>query len=309
MSSVASDPALIGLDWGTSSFRAHLLDREGLVLDCRSSDKGIMQIRDCDFEAELHRQVAVWAKWRDLPIVASGMIGSRNGWMETPYIEAPAQVDTLAGALTTRTTSQGYRVHLVPGVKAEHGGAPDVMRGEETQILGAVDTGMNENLFVLPGTHSKWIRVNKGCIEGFSTFMTGEMFSLLRSHSVLGKLMDDEDASFSKKGFLSGVNAGLEAGQDLLHRLFRVRTLPLFDIIDKSMVSDYLSGLLIGAEIASPLARGRETCTGVAVMCRDDLAQRYEVALGVAGIPCTRVPDNVVSRGHIAIARAAGLIP
>ena len=109
MSSVASDPALIGLDWGTSSFRAHLLDREGHVLDSRSSNKGIMHIMGCGFEAELHRQLAVWAEWRDLPIVASGMIGSRNGWRETPYIEAPARVDTLADALTTLTTSQRVR--------------------------------------------------------------------------------------------------------------------------------------------------------------------------------------------------------
>lgn len=303
MSSVASNPALIGVDWGTSSLRAFLIGANGGILDKHEAPDGIMQVKDKDFDGVLARLLDSWTN--TLPLIMSGMITSRNGWVETPYIQLPAGASQMANALVPWRTSGGLQVHFVSGVSTKHNGAPDVIRGEETQIVGAVESGITNGLFVMPGTHSKWVTVREGSMVDFATYMSGEIFAALRHHTILGTLMKDSD--FNEEGFKQGVRVGFDSGTQLLHRLFHVRTMPLFELISEEQVADYLSGMLIGAEIKGAGSHGAPQ-TVISIVGRDDLADRYAIALQFLGYQCQRVADNIVARGHFAIATAAGLI-
>jgi len=155
MSSAASEPVLIGLDWGTSSARAYLIGGHGDVLDSVSTDRGIMQIVGREFESACGELLARWRDLVGMPVVASGMITSRQGWIETPYLPLPAGSDALAHALVAHRTASGIELHFVGGLVTQANGAPDVIRGEETQIVGAVAAGLGDGVFVMPGTHSK----------------------------------------------------------------------------------------------------------------------------------------------------------
>ncbi|WP_164659561.1 2-dehydro-3-deoxygalactonokinase [Tropicibacter sp. Alg240-R139] len=304
MNSVASDAALIGLDWGTSSLRAFLINSDGDILDEVSTSQGIMNVKGRDFDAAFHDLIGAWVDETPLPVIASGMITSRNGWVETPYVQVPAGKNDLAKVLVPFKSSKGISIQFVTGMTAEHDGAPDVMRGEETQIIGAAAMGLGDGIYVLPGTHSKWLVVKDGGIEDYKTYMTGELFAALKGHTILGTLM--KDGEFSEEGFRIGVNEGLSAAGDLLNTLFHVRTMPLFEKISAEMAADYLSGMLIGAEISSgssDIEAGQVTIVG-----RGDLADRYEIALSVAGHSSRRAPSNICARGHFEIAKSAGLL-
>jgi len=272
MNAGESNAVLIGIDWGTSSLRAYLIDSHGVVLDTLQSPEGIMHVPGKDFEKVLVSLIEPWRSVSDLPLIASGMITSRNGWFETPYLPLPANAQQLAYALESQRTSTGLKVHFVTGVTTSLQGAPDVIRGEETQIVGAVEAGLSEGVVVMPGTHSKWVRVSDERIDHFSTFMSGEIFAALREHTILGTLM--KDSGFQIDGFKKGVAAGFNAGTKLLHTLFHVRTLPLFDLI-------------IG---------------------KDSLAERYTCALESLNIKVTIIGNDIVSKGHFRIAKSAGLI-
>jgi len=301
-----SGACLIGLDWGTSSLRAFLINERGEVLHYLQSPDGIMQVSDGDFEGVLTRLLDTWAAWDQVPMIASGMITSRNGWQETPYLHVPIGATQLAGSLTHSTLSNSASLHFITGVTDQHHNAPDVMRGEETQITGAVETGLIDGVCVMPGTHSKWVTVRDGLIKNFETVMTGEVFHALRHHTILGKLA--QEGEFSEEGFRQGVAAGIDAGPRLLQALFRVRTLPLFEKIAEDRVADYLSGLLIGSEIQGATSNRPIPEESVTIVGREDLANRYRIALQVAGIQSTYAPGNIVARGHFRIARAAGLL-
>ena len=214
MSSAVSKPALIGIDWGTSSLRAFLIGSNGEILDRVSSPEGIMHVDGRDFEAVFDRLIAGWVDAGALPVLASGMITSRNGWIETPYERVPLDASDLARALVPHRTARGTDLRFITGVTTDHRAGPDVMRGEETQIIGASALGMSDGTFVMPGTHSKWIRVSDGKIEDYATYMTGEIFAALKEHTILGTLM--EDGPFDEGGFDLVVNAGLENGSSLL---------------------------------------------------------------------------------------------
>ncbi|MEX0340739.1 MAG: 2-dehydro-3-deoxygalactonokinase [Arenibacterium sp.] len=305
MNSVASEPALIGVDWGTSSLRAFLISRQGDVLDGVSSPEGIMQVAGQTFDAVLDRLIGPWVAGGSLPILASGMITSRNGWIETSYAQMPLGACALAQALVPHEAANGARIHFVTGAATEHTGGPDVMRGEETQIIGASALGLNEGTFVMPGTHSKWVEVADGKIVDFSTYMTGEIFAALKGHTILGTLMKDD--AFNPEAFEKGVKAGLDGASNLLHSLFHVRTLPLMGKIPKFATADYMSGLLIGTETAGALDE-KDDVGPVTIVGRSDLSDRYEIALNIAGMESRRAPDDIVAKGHFLIARAAGLL-
>ncbi|MEL7345585.1 MAG: 2-dehydro-3-deoxygalactonokinase [Pseudomonadota bacterium] len=305
MSLDVSEPVLIGVDWGTSSLRAFLIGANGEVLDKVASSEGIMNVPGRDFEAVFGRLIGAWSADRTLPVLASGMITSRNGWVETPYATVPLGAGELARALVPYKTSCGIDLRFITGVTTDHASGPDVMRGEETQIIGASAFGMSDGTFVMPGTHSKWIRVAGNQIEDYATYMTGEIFAVLKGHTILGTLI--EEGPFSPEGFTQGVEAGLADGSALLHDLFHVRTLPLLGRMKAVDVEDYLSGLLIGTEIRAAQERGDATDM-ITVIGRSDLTDRYEDALAVAGIDSRRAPDDIVAMGHFLIARSAGLV-
>ncbi len=305
MSSAGSKPALIGIDWGTSSLRAFLIGSNGEVIDKVSSSEGIMNVEGRDFEAVFEKLIRDWDYAHGLPVLASGMITSRNGWVETPYERVPLDAADLARALVPHRTARGVDLRFITGVTTDHRAGPDVMRGEETQIIGASALGMSDGTFVMPGTHSKWIRVTDGKIEDYATYMTGEIYAALKGHTILGVLM--EDGPFDAQGFEFGVKSGLENGSSLLHDLFHVRTLPLMGRIKENQVADYLSGILIGTEIKAAKDRGDAT-DRVTIVGRNDLTDRYATALTLAGIKSQGAPDDVVAMGHFLIAQSAGLL-
>ncbi|WP_185961587.1 2-dehydro-3-deoxygalactonokinase [Telmatospirillum sp. J64-1] len=302
-------PALIALDWGTSSFRAYLLSGEGEILEQISRPQGIITVAPGQFETVFEDAVGHWlAAHQSLPVIASGMVGSRQGWMEVPYAPCPAGTQELTAGLTLLQTAKGRRLWLVPGLRYEDtDGIPDVIRGEEVQLVGAGEGGqMRDGVYVFPGTHSKWAVVEGGRIVWFATFMTGEMFSLLRQHSILGRPMTDgpEDAA----AFRKGVEGGL-SNSGLLNRLFSVRTYSLFGMMPDSSLSSYLSGLLIGAEIAEARQRlgQRQAISALTVVGGAKLAPRYVQALEHAGLTARAVGEEATVRGLFHIARTAEL--
>lgn len=305
MNSAVSDATLIGIDWGTSSLRAYLLDGQGQVRDTLASDQGIMRIADKHFEGVFHQLIDPWLDCHSVPLIMSGMITSRNGWLETPYQSLPVAVSELARTLLPLKTQKGAIVHLISGVTGEHTGAPDVMRGEEAQIVGAIHAGMTNATFVMPGTHSKWVSVIDGNIAQFSTYMTGELYEALTQHTILGALV--EQGEYDEQQFARGVRKGMQSGSRFLHDLFGARTLPLFGKIDQTSVADYLSGILIGAEI-SGATNGVVSDSPVVVVGRNDLSDRYKTALSIFGQTCERAPNDIAANGHFAIATSAGLI-
>ncbi len=305
MSSEGSEPALIGVDWGTSSFRAFLMDRAGALLDMKESDQGILHVQDHAFEAVLMGHIGRWLEAGPLPVVISGMITSRNGWLETPYVELPAGADKLAGNVQSLETASGLRLDFISGLTTRNNGVPDVMRGEETQIVGAVADGLHDGVVVMPGTHSKWLMLSDGVIDRYATFMTGEIFAALRSHTILGKLMTAGPQS--PESFLRGVAETKSSGTELLHTVFSARTRALFGELAENETSDYLSGLLIGAEIQGAIALFGKP-PRVWLVGRSDLVERYEMALDGVGIETGRTRDHIAALGQHAIARARGLI-
>ncbi len=298
-------PALIGVDWGTSNFRAFLLDATGKILDRRAGAHGIMTVSDGKFAPVLAAGIGEWLADGVLPILMSGMIGSRQGWVEAPYAATPAGLADLASALAP-VPFDAAKVSIVPGLVTEHDARHDVIRGEETQIFGALaHLGAEDARFLLPGTHSKWVTVEQGKVVRFATYMTGEIFAAARDHTILGRLMHDSqksDAAFARGAALGAAPGGPGA---LLSRLFAVRTAGLFSTLQGEELSDYLSGLLIGAEVADAVSGDRQA---VGVVAFESLAERYRAAADILGIRAEIVPPDCIVAGYVAIARAAGLM-
>jgi 2-dehydro-3-deoxygalactonokinase len=300
-----ADAKLIGLDWGTTSCRAYLVGAGGKVLDRQMDGPGILKVEQGHFGPWLDSMVGGWIKQHGLaPVILSGMIGSRQGWKEAPYARCPAGADDIVAALA-RIEWGELSIALVPGLSTENDAMPDVMRGEETQIIGALAlSGRDEGLCLLPGTHSKWAQVTGGRIVSFRTFMTGEVFSALRDHTILGRLM--KGGAADAEGFARGVKEGAALGSAgaLLNRVFATRTYGLMDKVADTALSDYLSGLLIGAEVAEATRRQKSAVTIIASAA---LAQRYTDALRLLGFVSALAPEDCVAAGHWRIAQAASL--
>jgi 2-dehydro-3-deoxygalactonokinase len=303
------DIRLIAIDWGTSAARAYTLDAQGAVIAERSLPLGIQRIVDGKF-ADALSALCGGDPSATVPLLASGMIGSRQGWVEAPYRECPVGFDAIAAGLTP---VPGARLRIVPGLLCRDAdGVPDVMRGEETQIFGAiVDLDRNRHVVVLPGTHSKWAIVGADGIERFTTFMTGEMYALLREHSILGRLIGDGADSSDPEALARGVRLSLRDDAALSHDLFSARTLALTGVLAPAGVADYLSGLLLGAEIGAArkwLAKHHADAVAVTLIGDALLCERYQNALRVAGMNAVLGPADAAARGLWRIATHAGLL-
>jgi 2-dehydro-3-deoxygalactonokinase len=227
-----------------------------------------------------------------------GMIGSRQGWREVPYQPCPAGASDLAKALCPIETSSGP-AWIVGGISTVGGKSDagrregrtlcDVMRGEETQIAG-VAAAPGQTLMITPGTHSKWAVVRAGTIESFRTYMTGELYAVLRKHSILGCLMQDRiGGQFDPAAFLDGIHVARE-DTALLHSLFSVRTQGLFEQQTPAALPHYLSGILIGSEVCAE-ARNHVVDSSVLVIAPAELASRYQIALAACGFGNVRHVD------------------
>jgi 2-dehydro-3-deoxygalactonokinase len=315
-----SEPALIGLDWGTTSLRAYLFDAAGQVLATRASGAGIMNLpRLGGFDAAFE---AACGDWLDdapaLPAIAAGMVGSAQGWREAPYVDTPAAADALVAGLVRVTTARGAVLNIVPGV-IERGELPNVMRGEETQIVGALtgDTALGSNgkavLVGLPGTHAKWAIVQRERIETFHTFMTGELFAALCNHTILGRTMV-EPARPDTDAFLRGVAVAKNTDHaGLLATIFSTRTLGLTAQLQAEQQLDYLSGLLIGHELCAVQAllpaRGEALASETLRLIGElALCERYRLALAEFGCTNAAIVEEAAERGLWRIATQAGLL-
>lgn len=267
---------LVAIDWGTSSLRGALIDADGRVLEEQSHARGILTVPPGGFREVFDSLFGAWMREAGARCLISGMAGSRQGWVEAPYCPCPAGLAEVRAKV--REIEPG-RIAIVPGLSDEHAGVPDVMRGEEVQIFGAIAlTGLRNGLFVLPGTHNKWARVKDGRVAGFRTFMTGEFYALLSQHSILARTLD-ASAPFDEAAFLSGV-AQADNGEGLLHNAFGARTLSLFERMSAGELASYLSGLLIGEELRTQSVRANGE---VVLIGSPALTQRYALALKTLG--------------------------
>ncbi|HWH89903.1 MAG TPA: 2-dehydro-3-deoxygalactonokinase [Pseudomonas sp.] len=320
---------LIALDWGTTSLRAYKLAADAVVLEQRALSSGIMQLpktpriihgRECaeGFELAFDEACGDWLDAQpDLPVIACGMVGSAQGWREAAYCETPADVANLGNSLQTVVSLRGTSVHIVPGV-IQRSRLPNVMRGEETQVLGVLQSlpagAGNDLLIGLPGSHSKWVEVVDGRITHFDTFMTGEVFAVLSEHSILGRTQQPS-TTFDAQAFDRGVQIALSTDAELgvLSTLFSARTLGLTGELSPSAQADYLSGLMIGHELTA-LAdvqrrrRNQPNLPAIVLIGNAQLCTRYRRALDACGFAQVTLAEQATERGLWQLARAAGLI-
>lgn len=315
-----STPQLLALDWGTSSLRAYLM-QDARTIDTRQSEHGIQHLPSAGvsgFEQALKAIAGDWIqRWPTLAVVASGMVGSAQGWREAPYARCPADVQALAQQHVRVPSGLGPDVVIAPGVLLdEPGQMPDVMRGEEIQIAGALSGNPQwaaRCCMVLPGTHSKWVEVQQGRLSRFSTYMTGELFAVLCQHSILGRLLPaDRDTARApdREAFELGL-AQAHSGRagDLSHQIFATRTLGLTGRLPPAALADYLSGLLIGSELVSGMSHLRELDAMPLILIGEPaLCHRYADALYAAGQPVAAVLGNTAAQGLWNFAVACGLL-
>lgn len=289
---------ILGIDWGTSNRRAYLVDAAGRQIDSRSDDQGILAARP-GFGPSLARLLDDMRIDAGVPVVASGMIGSAQGWRETPYLETGIPLEDLSRHLVrARDDASGRECLIVPGYREQDGdGRVDVMRGEEMQLLGAVAQGRRDGWFVLPGTHSKWVRLDDGVIRNFWTFMTGEFFATLGKQGTLAPLMDgpDDDGAFA-----AGVDEARRRAV-LTHALFGVRARAVTGAMPKAQVRSFVSGLLIGAELVAALDLLGGAQGSVATIAAPRLHGYYAAAAARLGIDLTPLDPDAVYRAALGV--------
>ncbi len=304
----ANPARLIGVDWGSTNLRAYRIDAQGRVLEARSSAAGVLNLPQRDFAAALANITTGWqAPDAALPILASGMIGSVRGIRNVPYLPCPARIEDVAAAVTAVPIEGGGVLHIVPGLMRDDAEA-DIMRGEETETFGALATAdPAPELIVLPGTHSKWVRATNACIATFRTHMTGELFAVLREHSLIGRLLCETHAAVPGRAFERGIDAAQRTPSDgLAALLFGVRAKVLTGKLAAMESADYLSGVLIGDELRSAFLHGiPASCVlvGDAALCA---LYRRAWARFDAAPPIWM--QSAASSGLFRIAQRAGLI-
>ena len=286
---------LLAIDWGTSSLRGALITEDAGVSDERSFPRGILSVAPGEFAAVFAQCFGDWMTPGTLCLIA-GMAGSQQGWLEAPYCSCPAGFGDVAARLAWIDAG---RIAIVPGLSIDAGGVPDVMRGEETQVFGALALlDLTDALIVLPGTHSKWVTAQDRRITHFSTWMTGEFYALLRQHSILSRTLPADATTHEPAAFEQGVARAL-LGEGLLHTAFSTRTLALFKRMDSKALASYLSGLVIGEELrGQKLVRGSQ----VVIIGAHELSARYAQALGLLGVSCRTPASNATWAGLRAIA-------
>ncbi|MEM7407079.1 MAG: 2-dehydro-3-deoxygalactonokinase [Pseudomonadota bacterium] len=308
---VTEPTSIIALDWGTTSLRAYRVGSSGEVLQKRIVTAGILKLPEGGFLQALATVASDWATAHPgATLIASGMVGSRQGLQEVPYARAPATLASLAAGCAAVPVSPEHTLHLIPGVSLDdERGRADVMRGEETQVLGAVPE-QGRHLVVLPGTHCKWVTVADAAITGFSTHLTGELFELLATHSILATTMDA--TADDEPAFVAGVERGLAEPAALLRELFTARASTLLGRMESGAMRAHVSGLLLGSELADACrlhADALSAAGGVLLLGDAALVQTYARAMAVAGISAVPGDPDAAPRGALRVASAADLVP
>jgi 2-dehydro-3-deoxygalactonokinase len=292
-----SSGAFVAVDWGTSSFRGWLMTADGTVLAESRGPEGMLHCAGSGFAPVLRDHLAKLGATEHLPVLICGMAGAKQGWVEAPYLRTPTSLDALhEGAIRVDTPGD---VRILPGVAQAQPERPDVMRGEETQLLGVTEADFS-GLVCIPGTHSKWVRIENGVIAAFTTYMTGELFSVIAQHSIL---MHAVDAAGPLAPDSASFRAGLAAARDtpsgLTASLFRLRAAQLLGFEQRADGAARLSGLLIGSEIADAMQRfggARQLC----LMAAGSLGALYHAALAASGFDVTVIDAEQASRRGLA---------
>ncbi len=300
---------IIAVDWGTSRLRAWLVNAAGAPLDTVSSSDGIGSLNG-DHEAVFERLVGSWPK---VPAIMAGMVGSRQGWREAAYLSCPAAAADIGGQLMRFTSAAGREIAIVPGIAVRSSRRDgDVIRGEETQMIGlaSAEPGFTGTV-ILPGTHSKWARLDRGTIADFQTFMTGELFELLSEKSFLRHSVAAGAGDLSDRAdFALAVKRTANDGLPFLGALFSVRARQLLAGVERADNLAYLSGLIIGGEIAAARAMGSLAGDAeIRIIASPALVRAYSKALAVAGLKAeARDGSELVLAGLTRLARTAGLL-
>ncbi|MDN3552651.1 2-dehydro-3-deoxygalactonokinase [Halomonas almeriensis] len=290
---------LIAIDWGTSNFRAFLVDRSsGACLDSHRSDAGLRSLSSAEFPHYCQAQVGGWREGGRVPVYLAGMVGSARGWCEAPQLPVPASAAELAEQVVPAPGLDN--AWIVPGLKVVCEDHVDVMRGEEIQAFGALALqGRDSGLCCLPGTHSKWVEVNRHQLVDFTTLMTGELFHAVRFHTLPGE-PSRERADFDYAGFRQGLSTATHP-DGVLHALFEARSRTLYADLTADAISGFLSGVLIGHEVLSQ--RHRWQATPVTLVGSTALNSLYRMALESAGAEVSEVSsDDATLAGLCALA-------
>lgn len=288
-------------DWGTSSFRLWLVDTDGSVIKKTTSKAGMSTLRSDQYAGVLAAAIDDVGGDKTAPVVICGMAGAATGWVEAPYVTLPASTSLLAKRLI-RVCNGPHPTFIIPGLAQRSKTQPDVMRGEETLLLGSILSGGIDGIVCLPGTHSKWAHVEADQITHFETAMTGEIFALLSEQSTLSHFLNPKQIDFSAcPSFRVAVLEALNAPQRILQSLFSVRSMPL--LLGSDVACDMparLSGLLIGLELAG---QGIPENSSVTLVSHGDLGNAYQAALELAGVSVQMVDaEKMALSGLLSIA-------
>ena len=298
-----NEAAYVAVDWGTSSFRLWLIDQAGGVIAERRSHEGMMVAGKLGFASVLQSHLDAVGAGDALPVIVCGMAGARQGWVEAGYIDTPARLSAiLEGAAPIPSQLRDMRV--LPGIAHRNPGAPDVMRGEETQLLGALGLdSRGEVLVCMPGTHSKWVSVSDGRVECFATFMTGELFGVIARETILAHAVAGAEGTEDTDAFRSAVAAAFADPALATNLLFQVRARQLLYDGKASSARESISGTLIGLELSGGLSR-ETNALGVMLIASGRLQALYRMAFDTLSIPIQPIDaDDAVLRGLSLAAR------
>ena len=298
----STSPHFAAVDWGTSNMRVWLMAENGAVLGETRSEEGLTRIQDRNFESVLETKLAELGARSDLPVIICGMAGSKQGWLEAKYIETPAELFAVTGQ-AVRVPHSRRDVRILPGVSHNDSSAPSVMRGEETQLLG-LPSHAGIQTVCMPGTHCKWVSLDHTTVLGFATYLTGELFHLFSTASLLRHSVDPAAKTMPKHpDFLAACRKMLAEPTELTASLFSIRAAGLLQGLEPDRATATLSGLLIGAEIGS--ARKRFHTPRLTLVCSGRLGALYEAALSLADFAVDPVDaEETVKAGLAAAAKA-----
>ena len=292
-----SQAAYVAVDWGTSSFRLWLVDRAGNVLGERRSHEGMMAAAKPGFATVLQSHLEAVGAAPGLPVIVCGMAGARQGWVEAGYVDTPAQLASILQHAVP-VPGQNRDIRILPGIAQRDPKAPDVMRGEETQLLGALGVDATDDAVVcMPGTHSKWVRVSGGTVDRFATFMTGELFDVISRETILSHAVTGAGEAEDIDAFKSAVMAAFKTPAFAANLLFQVRSGQLLYGGTPSSAREKISGTLIGLELAAGLA-GEVPRTGITLVASGRLQMLYQLAFDTVAVSVRSIEaEDAVRRG------------
>ena len=285
---------LIAVDWGSSQFRAYLLDVNGAIIEKIENDGGVFKKQADSFVDFLYSSCDKWFRCvPGLPVIMCGMIGSRQGWVETAYLQCPLTVWQLSKYLVKVPDSHDNPIFIVPGITSGSMSAfPDVIRGEETQIIGLQSKyQLDDTVICLPGTHSKWVSVSENKLNGFTTFLTGELYTAIRTTGSIQSVIRIDE--FNQDAFDEGIRISRKRG-GLSHHIFSVRSRLVSGETGHGAFSSYLSGILIGVEISAGLTFYPDI-DNITLIGNSTLVHQYSLAFAKFGIDTEPISSDGAS--------------